>query len=234
MKNRVHFQMVLAIKLSASFPVVNASHFNYFCNFWSCQLSQYYLKFSSNHFCVLVEFTWAAGNCRVCTISSCDSQDTGSECCTGCYRSGSQAASLSQFEPDQGGPCTLQVVSGMLVEEELCEKGKRTCLLDNTNEMMTAGGGLREDLCRYSLVVIWISHSPKVRKPHLVFFSLLFRCSEVAKMLLLALPCLPVCLCHLSACKNSRMVEWIFMKFDIWEFHYNLSTHSNFVKIGQQ
>lgn len=72
--------------------------------------------------CSIVEFTWAAGNCWVCTISACYSQNTGCECCSGCYWPGGKAASLSQLEPNQGWACTLQVVSIVTVQESLVIK----------------------------------------------------------------------------------------------------------------
>jgi hypothetical protein len=72
--------------------------------------------------CSVVGFTRAAGNCWVCTISACDSQNTGCECCSGCYWPGGKAASLSQLEPNQGRARALQVVSIVTVQESLVIK----------------------------------------------------------------------------------------------------------------
>ena len=72
--------------------------------------------------CSIAEFTWAAGHCWVCTIPACDSQNTGCECCSGCYWPGGKAASLSQLEPNEGWARTLQVVSIVTVQESLVIK----------------------------------------------------------------------------------------------------------------
>lgn len=75
----------------------------------------------------ILEFTWAAGDCRVCAISACDSQNTGCECCSGCYWPGGKTASLSQLEPNQGWARILQVVSIVIVQESLVIKKNALC-----------------------------------------------------------------------------------------------------------
>lgn len=101
----------------------------------------------------ILEFTWAAGDSGVCTISACDSQNTGCECCSGCYWPGGKAASLSQLEPNQGWARALQVVSIVIVQESLMIKKNALCKIWGVSQW--CGWGFRFSGMRH-FVVGWV------------------------------------------------------------------------------